>query len=474
MAKSHEHFAHDPVPTAISELFTEEGVNSGFHEALLKSPQGINREGKNLTVIDLFRSPNLSDAELLDMVALHTGLSLRTTDAVEQKKIFSMFNRALQKSSGYMVNTLRYHAISNRILTTHIQSVQDIIALLRNTMTFTSDDRGTLVPHAGYCALVLGALGALELEKAATIELQSATQYIYKEFSDVTKNNGHPLFSAFSQTDTETKDIPIVVQGVEGSRSILSMRGKSDESLLTKFLSDPKSTAERALEDGIGFRIEIPEKPHQYGIDIVNAITRYIGSRDDVSDLTLKNTAFFNSGEFSTIQQELGQEGLDFSVSSDRNPKSAESIKQFRIRGTMEVPVGGIVGSATQPRRFEIQIVRKGKSGHNEGLGHHDVYDVLKRVTIMTRFFGACSREWLMSELLRTEPIQKSNNPKEEAEYYVTQLLQDKLVKIPQLKERRVVRYASRDVYERWCVSGHINESLCRAVLGTTEKPVSS
>lgn len=464
MSKGRERFDIDPTSTAISELFSGEHIATELAQDILEHPPGVNRNDANLTIIDLFRLPELTDNEIIEFIEKHTGLSL--SDPVALPYTLERFDGALQFAKSYLVHYLGLESLPSTIDIARVRSVEDLVAILKKTTSFQKDDRKTLAPHSGYCALVLVAFGALELEKKDMRELDALTNYVYEKLSST--QNGNPLFVPVQSPNGQKKSpVTVVVHGVQAPTSKLFMRGKLDFSLLTKILNDPAANAEESLKDGIGFRLAFPGLPKNEGVDITIATIVHllsIGARV----IELKNVNLFSQHDMHRIEDELAGVidvgGIDASKKSKqrRSGKSSSAIQQFRILGIIDIPVNGAEGSLRIPRQFEIQFFQKDDEGHNTGTAHHDIYDVVKKSQVMTRLFGACSQEWLTKQLMACAPVQDVASAHE---YIKALIAEGRLVKLPIIKERKVIRYATPNVYKRWCDSGFVSEELCRRIL---------
>lgn len=463
MSKGRERFDIDPVPTAISELFSGEFVEPELATDVLTHAPGVNRNNTNVTILDLFQLPDATDEYIIALIERHTGLSL--SNAVQLPKTIERINNALERAKSYLVHYLGLEALPSSLDIVRVQSKKDVIEILRKTASFQREDRKTLVPHAGYCALVLAAFGALELEKKDIRQLDALTRYVYQKLSD-TQRDENPLFIPVQNPSMQPgTPVTVVVHDVRGTTSTLFMRGKNDFSLLTKILNDPTANAETALKDGIGFRLAFPGTPKREGVQTVSSVIKHLqllGAR--ITEL--KNTNLFTNHDMLHIEDDVRDvvdlEDVRIYKDSKNKGKSSGAIQQFRILGTIDIPVDGVEGSLTVPHPFEIQFFQKDDDGHNAGTAHHDVYDVVKKAQVMTRFFGACSEEWLIKQLLMCAPIQD----KEQATVFLKKLVAEgRLVKLPSIKERKIVRYVMPAVYKRWCVSGLVSAELCRRVL---------
>lgn len=439
---------------AYPEMYDPLAVSYEVVSKILYHKESVGK-GKNIaTSIDLHRTPkNFTDQDILDSVSNHIGIFMgKQEDRMEDKtkreeydQVLANMNEALKEAKTYIEEVLNLKAPSAIIDSTKgiVDSKKQIIDLIRKTQRYGEPDHKGLEVHAGYCALISTALAVFELQKQESHTLKSEMRSL-EDFltTESDSNDQMPLFRKHYAIDTSgpamvtlSDSSPISVR--------LSMRDKSTHSQITKYLMKPESSAAEALKDAIGIRMEIANDRIE---DALIRILQYIPENLGATDIRLENK-LFNPAQLADLMSRTSQEVPEndaISFISDKNPLSADSFRVIKILCDIVIPGG------KNKRSIEIQIVEP-ENKNERKLSSHDIYDLKKKVTVMTRLFGGCSEAWLKNQLKRI------SNMEGYAEKIITGLQEiGFLMQLPGTKKA----YGAISVYDRWSkVPGLIEDS---------------
>lgn len=359
----------------------------------------------NPTVIDLRSLPSdANDTKILEWTAkwLKVGLSdLKAEGATDRsKELYKKLNQSLLMAADYMRGTLRLGRQLDHMFPDGaypiLRTSNDLTTLLRKTIHFEQDKTG-LSSHALYCGFVSVAIAAFDGIEHDVENLIGEARYLENEFTR-TADDHEPLFAVYDVGGGNERKFSNMYGGVS-VRGTFEVRGKSLSSFFTKWLSRPETSSETALKDGIGLRLTVRKEDM---LDATSSLVTFLQEKFGAYDFRFENDNLFDQKaegdvdgedqEFERLQKSLIGH-FDFSDSQfSRNQPSASSsgrFQAFKIVGTLEVPPGGREGNAPESRRFEVQIVLPYNKNERKGLSH-SVYDVVRKVSVMTRLFGAC------------------------------------------------------------------------------------
>ncbi len=456
--------SHIPYP----ELYAPEAVDFEFTKKILgvddkSSPQSQPRQmGAPVTAIDLRRIPSrLTDNDILNAVSLHLGIEkdILDTDPVngsrraERDKVFHNINIALEEASNYIKNVLGLRAPKASVVST-----KDIINLVQETSRYRESYHKGLQTHAAHCALVSVGLAVFELQKKEAHSLASEMAYVENVLTQpIEANDMNPLFYKYYAVSIPDF-MSVTVNGITPQcRARLSMRDKSPESQITKYLMKPETSAEAALKDAIGLRIELrKERVEDVLVRVLNYIQEHLGASDiQVEDRNLLGTKQLD--DFRRRKSEEVSNANNILVVTDTSLLSADSFRATKITAKIKTPRG--TPSTLIDRAIEIQFIEP-ENKNESGLSSHAVYELKKHITVMTRLFGGCSEQWLKQHAGRIADTEGYNS---QFVNNTIQGLQDVgfLMRMPNVPNRAV--YAATDVYRRWLrVDGLITSPVIR------------
>ena len=428
---------HIPYP----ELYAPRAVSYQLIADILGSPDPIEKNGAIATSLDLHRTPkNLTDQDILNAVSTHLGFSLGTLsgqasveDEGEFQKRLEDINISLEEAKGYIERVLGLKAPSAAV-----HSKSDIVDLIRKTARYGEPDRKGLETHASYCALVSVAVAVFELHKKEAHMLKSERTALEQFLTEPNEGNAFSaLFTKHFAVDIAAPTT-VTVNGISPQcQARISMRDKESDSQITKYLTSPRSSAEEALKDGMGIRLEIDNERIE---DVLIRVTSYLMEALSASHVELKEKGLFTPDrleEFVARAAENIPHNEQIKILQDKNPMSADSFRVVKIFSTVKIP-----GKDTL-RSLEIQVVEPGNKNEKK-LASHAVYEVKKKIIVMTRLFGGCSEAWLKKEL------GKISQSEGYADKIIRGLKDDpKVAFLIQLPGTRKI-YGAAAVYERW------------------------
>lgn len=433
-------------------LYGKQATSLQLAMKILDYPTPEGKGKKIATSIDLHRSSaSLSDQDILDSVSTYTRVSLGTLDSAprdgaeraEREKAFIDMNEALKEAKNYIERVLDIKAPS-----VTVSSKQDIVDLIRKTQRYGEPDRKGLETHAGHCALISVALATFELQKKESHMLAREKRSL-EDFLTVQSDANHqaPLFDKHYAVDV-VGPMRVSLKGSPPLEISLSMRDKDSDSQITKYLMKPESTAEEALKDAIGIRLEVENKQIE---DVLIRVASYLQDELGATELQLENKKIFDSRRYNEFRERLRSEDIPdparIETTSDANPLSADTFRVVKILGDIKVP------GTNKTRSVEIQVVEP-ENKNEKKLSSHAIYDMKKKITVMTRLFGGCSETWLKAQLGKISTTDGYSKK-------IIEGLQDVGFIIPLPGAKKV--YGAISVYDRWLrVRGLIEDPVVR------------
>ncbi len=468
MAEKLERIAsHIPYP----ELYAPDAVDHQLTLDLLGSRnpatvRGIPHDRSSeagVTPIDLRRTPRrLTDQQILGAVSAHldipedvlTARARSDGKGAQREKAYTEINIALREAHTYIDGVLGL-----TVPTAQVHSPEEIIALIRKTSRYRDTNRKSLGEHAGYCALISVALAVFEIERKEAHTLKMEMGYVERFLTESSGANEHqPLFSPYYAIGI-SGPMTAVVSGITPQCQVrVSMRDKTPKSQITKYLMKPEATAESAQKDAIGIRIEVANKRIE---DVLVASLNYVQEHLEAAHLIVEDRNLLGVerlDEFKDRKSEEVHDANQIPVVPDTSPLSADSLRAVKITGKINIPKNGTSHELIS-RPIELQVVEP-ENKNESGLSSHAVYELKKKITVMSRLFGGCSQRWLEAQ---TTKIAQTEGFPEGFVSNTIQGLQDVgfLIKLPGTEKKKV--YAASDVYRRWLsVDGLITDKAIR------------
>jgi hypothetical protein len=451
-----------------TRLFDDTTIAYDLGMRLLFSAGGITHSGLKATVVDL-RSilKGLSDIQLLNAVAVQLGVSVEdldenNSDSKRRERAaenFSRINRALEMSRQFITGQLKL-PLPQKIGFTQVNSRKELLVLLKKVSIFQEGEKG-LDTHLAYCALIKGALAALELDTHHAAELEREVGWLNSKILDSSGENDYtPL--VISRPFGGGEEVSGVMSALTGAPVDLkfSMRDKTWQSIVRKFLVKPESNAKEAFKDEIAFRFKLDGTRSGSVARVVEYLHKHCGA--DVAMIANKGVVSVGelAGLYNSLKSIEGAKNLQ--VDPESNPKSAKGYAVLQLNGTLLVPPNGGVRTPREKwrkRAFEIQFVDT-KRKPNLGLKSDAVYAFKKDVIIATRFFGSVTHEWLYERVKQT--ALDADTKMSEADILDALEKNGFIFKKPGTRDK----YAATDVWERWLnISGLINDEKLQSTI---------
>lgn len=331
----------------------------------------------NITPIDFFATcPDLTDEEITEAIEGYLGV-----ENLEDK--LEMINDSVEKSKDYIKNYLHKSFPKEIENLPKIKTVNDVLKLFRKTAATKIGDKIGLAPF--YCALVSVAVANFEFRKGELDGLIKESEFLYNEiFKSDEGKSGVVNFHRLEKRDFGYDKVFIYDEKTNGNAMAEAyFRGKSEDSIISKFLNKPEATADEATKDGIGIKFEMQKKEDIK--KMIPFLARYFGDKFNAKNITFENTRLLD---------DLDKQELKFEFGEDKNPHSNEKFQSFKMVGKLEVPKNGDSESVIVSRQFEIQIVLAGNENESKFSNHH-VYEASKKLSIVTRLYGSFTDEYL-------------------------------------------------------------------------------
>lgn len=375
---------------------------------------GINIDGENITPIDFFSSsPDLSDDEIIKSLESYLGV-----ENIENK--LDLINDSIDKAREYIEKYLHLGLPKEIQNLKKVKNKNDILKIFKKTVVHRKGGRAGL--SSSYCLLVSVTAAAFEFRKEDLGDLVKESEYVYRKImgeeyklidrrgrlDDKKEKDGgnEPKGQyAFHRIEPERKgdyDRILIFNKKTGksTQASMSFRGKSEDSVISKFLNKPEVDAKETYGDGIGFKFEVKSKDEVK--ELIPFLAYYFKENLSASeqDFNFDSTGLLDEEDLEetaiAINEYLDHD-KEYSIKENKNVHSNKKFQAVKINGKLKMPKGGkeIIkgseGTKIKPkiieRPFEIQIVLTENENENE-FSHHSVYEAVKKLSIITRLRG--------------------------------------------------------------------------------------
>lgn len=389
-------------------------------------------------------NPDSTEEDFLKWIERETGIKpeiiLEDGNSRESAQRYRFLNYAYQEARNFLKNTLKYppEELFKDIEVKSISSKKDIFDLLKR-VRLTSNKEG-LSQSMKYCRIVKATIAAYETLKNDSKLLKKITEDFEKSLIS------SPL------EDGIAADTPLVFSGeynengrgfsaaentkIEGS---LDSRAKGLDSIILKFLSRPESNAKVALKDGVASRITIQKSE---AIKLLPIIYEWLTEKMGATNIKIENKSFFSKQQMNKYFNNFKILGADKS-----NTSSGGKFEALVITGKLH--------NSSHGGQFEIQFVDPDNKNEEGGM-HHDIYDVVKLVTVVTRLDGACRQSMFEKYIL--DAHDKSGISMKELKYHLVEKTGAPIIK--KRKKNGKYIYIADAVYKRWNEFNWVDESL--------------
>ncbi|MFZ2593229.1 MAG: hypothetical protein WAX38_00450 [Minisyncoccia bacterium] len=428
------------------------------------------RAKKSPTLMDFQGIPeDTTDAQIISYVSFATGIpeiilngggkSPSEDMQREVDRVYTLLRESFTDGRKYLRSVLHYSESELKVAHNpeEIKNAHDLVQFLRETR-LAKDQKG-IGRSVVYCRLAkmgLVAYHALRTEgKALVREAEYIQRKLLPSKREVLPDVLYPL-SEVHLVDGRRIFTTNFRPAVTGS---LFIRGKDFFSQMTKYVTRPDSSVETAQKDGVGMMFEVDEESAR---DFLPVLCNWLHDDMGVTSVEIENYGFYTSRN---DMQLLGESMKSFRLTglvqlkndSQANSTSSGDYRALKIEGYIAIPLNGDEKERTVRRRFEIQIVPK-INNHKKIKVHHDVYDVIKKVTARTRLDGACP--YTVFEEFCREAGRKSG-------FDFENVLKELLGDLRLTYAKRKNRIFANDVYDRWLAIGWIDEALYTDLIRT-------
>lgn len=371
--------------------------DKGVRDVIGQDPDAMNPK-MDPTIVDLRSIPSDATDEYLIQSAAKWlkvlpadlyGTAEDSADKEISRQLYEKLDRSVRMAHDYLLNVLKipyYKDIVPPSVTNH----KELIALLRKTV---GKETTGLSTRALYCALISTGIAAMEAQENVVEDLIGEAGFFEQEL--IRRTSKFHLFNVYEVGSEKGDTNDRKFDGLAGNPDIkgtFAVRGKTISSFITKWLARPETSAETALKDGIAMRITVSKNSLS---DTVQAVTKWMEERFGAHSLKFENDNLLSWEEFETLKLYL--RSIDADATFGENEKtsiSSDRFSAFKIVGSFEVPEGGNYRNKKVPRRFEVQFVLPHNKNERKTLNHY-VYDVVRKVAVMTRLLGSCEKKIL-------------------------------------------------------------------------------
>lgn len=356
------------------------------------------------TIIDLKRIPAEStDDQILGWAAVALHLPVESLKE-GSPATYRLLNEGLADAKEYFIalHAERYLPESFPA----VRNAQELVALVRKSAQVNS--KTGLPPSEDgvkHCALICAAIAGIEARQKKVANLIGEVEYVGQQMGRPSKDGTQLLqfiigkkgsavagqedekqarktFSLFPRADSKSTNV---------IRGTVEWRAKQKLSIMTKFLERQDASAETAFKDGIALRLTVaPSDMVQVGKNLALWLTTNFSAQG----LKFENANAFSDKEWKELEEKMAHESLKlaFADSHKGSGISQGTYTAFKLVGRIFVPTAGNRTGELEPRAFEVQIIPEGVHNERKGLSH-DIYDVVKKVSVMTRLFGGCPED---------------------------------------------------------------------------------
>ncbi len=373
-------------------------------DSMVDSSLETEAERSRKTIIDLKRIPAEStDDQILEWAAVAIHLPVESLKE-GLPATFQLLNEGLADAREYFIALHAERYVPEPFPV--VRNAPELVALVRKSAQING--KTGLPPSEDgvkHCAIICAAIAGIEARQKKVANLIGEVEYVGQQLARpgkdgtqllqflVQKKNrivagsendqqGRRSFSLFPRSDSKSTRV---------IRGTVEWRAKQKLSIMTKFLERQDASAETAFKDGIAFRLTVePQDMAQVGKNLALWLTANFSAQG----LKFENANAFSAVEWEQLKEKMAHESLKvtFADSHKGSGISQGTYTAFKLVGRIFVPVAGNRTGELEPRAFEVQIIPEGVHNERKGLSH-DIYDVVKKVSVMTRLFGGCPED---------------------------------------------------------------------------------
>ncbi len=457
-------------------------ANRKIHEELHKEERGarLNIDNVVVSVLDtliIARDIVSSGESIREYVKRKSGLDIQNTG--DLKRIKSAYEEAVKMMAKLLhiddtTDKDRYHSLLRRLRVSTIESAGDVEEIFKSLpkegenwerVDFAKRAKKTLA-----CAIVKVTLAYIEAEERGVLQLLDRTIALAEQITSDMRSGKAPF--TFKDGRMRLSHACAEIKFSNTFSGTICFRTKELESIIIKLMRRAEYDAEKASSDSAGMRFELNERGIPSAIlNFVKYITQsgsYI-FQDGRIEIDAKNIKLSNE-VVNELRQICSENGISFVL--EEGVPNKESGSRYKA---VNVVVSGFELLDKGKMSLEAQFVPTANK-NEKGLENHHVYDIFKRITIMTRLFGSVNQHWLKEEVTRAvkeaygDRMAHKQLKDMEKNIFNGILADERILFIKKRGDNKgPYKIAARHVYEAWFASGILNKKDFESIM--TVKP---
>ncbi len=447
-------------------------ANGKIHKELHSGERGIrlNVDDTVVSVLDtlLITTDVVSSGESIrEYIKRKSGLDIENSD--DLRRIKSAYEKAISMVAKLLhidnkAGRGKNRSLESRLKVPVIESARDVEDVFKSLpregenwekIEFVKKAKKTLA-----CAIVKVALAYIEADEMGVRQLLNRTIALSEQITSDMQSGKAPF--TFKDGRMKLSHSCAEIKFSNTVSGTICFRTKELESIIIKLMRRAEYDAEKAASDSAGMRFELNEK------GIPSAILNFVkymtesGSyifQDGRIEIDAKNIKLSNE-VVNELRQICSKHGIGFVL--EEGIPNKESGSRYRA---VNVVVSGFELPNKGKMSLEAQFVPIANK-NERGLENHHIYDIFKRITIMTRLFGSVNQDWLKEEVARAVKeayggrISQKQLEEVEKNIYNGILYDKRICFIKRRGDNRIpYKIAARHVYEGWLTSGILNRA---------------
>lgn len=386
---------------------------------------GTQIEGVSVSEGDVFFIPkDIEDSQLLDLVAKKFKVE-RAEEAIRE------INKCFQDARDYLTEYLNLNLPDTLNNIEEFKKGSDLAAFLKNTRASKK-----LSPY--FCALSFLVLAEREFNSAEMDGFVRESDYLFKKIIEA-DSSGIQHFIKKLSPDAEYEEYSVLTEYDWINKVNITFRGKSRDSIITKFARHPEINADEVVRDGIGLKFEVESEEDAF--KFVGFLGKYFEDKLGSDVEYLQNVEFLDKEKTKKLEDSFDQQGLNIPILSKKNTTSNKNFRTIKLIGKIKLPKNGKENNVRVNRFYEVQIV-VANNKNERGMTNHSVYKAVQKLSVFTRLFGSFTEHYLC--LISKEANRETGlNEDDIKEYIKANFLS---VIIPSNKAKKSIkRYGSTD-----------------------------
>lgn len=397
-------------------------------EDAIKS-HGTQINGVSVSEGDAFFIPeDMKDDELLNLVAK----KFKVENAEEG---IGEINESFKRAREYMTEYLNLRLPKTIMQTGDFESSRDVVNFIKNAKSSKK-----LSPY--YCALSFLTLAEREFNSAEMGGFIKESDYLFDKMIEEDED-GISYFYKQLSPDSEYEEYSVMTGNDWINKANISFRGKSRDSIITKFARYPEINADEVIRDGIGLKFEVESEEEAY--KLVGFLGKHFEDKLGSDVEYLQNVEFLDEEKIKELKYIFDQQELDIPIVSKKNTTSNKNFRTIKLRGKIKLPKNGKKDNVRVSRSYEVQIV-VANNENERGMADHSIYKAVQKLSAFTRLFGSFTERYLC--LISKEANRETGLNEDDVKEYIKNNFLSEI--IPNKKAKKPIkRYGSTDQLDR-------------------------